>query len=65
MPRRRFTLTADETNVTFECQLTKNKKVSKAWAPCTSPVRRTPASRRPRYVLSVRGTDAAGNTSAS
>jgi hypothetical protein len=49
--------------VTFQCQLTKNGRVSKAWAPCTSPVtytKLTPAS----YVLSVRGTDAAGNHSA-
>ena len=59
----RFTLTADEPGVTFQCQLTKNGRVSKAWAPCTSPVTYTklsPAS----YVLSVKGTDAAGNISA-
>ncbi len=58
----RFTLSADEADVTFECQLTKNSHVSKAWAPCTSPVtytKLTPAT----YVFSVRATDPSGNVS--
>ena len=57
-----FTLSADASDVTFECQLTKNTRVSKAWEPCTSPVtytRLTPAT----YVLSVRANDEAGNVS--
>ena len=47
---------------TYQCQLAKGKKVSQAWAPCTSPktyTGLTPAT----YTVSVRGTDAAGNPS--
>ena len=57
-----FTLAADESGVTFECQLAKGSRVTKAWAPCVSPVtytKLTPAD----YVLSVRATDSAGNVS--
>ncbi len=57
-----FTIIADEPAVTFRCQLTKNGRVSKAWAPCNESVTYTklpPAA----YVLSVQGTDAAGNAS--
>ena len=33
-PRRPSPSRANEPGVTFECQLTKNKKVTKPWAPC-------------------------------
>ena len=36
-----LTATADKDSATFECQLTKDGTVTKAWATCTSP-RRTP-----------------------
>jgi hypothetical protein len=57
-----FNLTADEPDVTFECQLTKNSRVVTDWAACESTVsfaKLSPGT----YVLSVRGTDAAGNVS--
>ena len=55
------TFSANE-DATFQCQLTKNGRVFKAWASCTSPVTYTklPAA---TYVFSVRATDLAGNTS--
>lgn len=57
-----FTLTANEAGVTFECMLTKSGKVTQAWAACTSP--KTYTGLKPgTYVLSVRGTDPAGNVS--
>jgi hypothetical protein len=57
-----FQLTASEPGVTFECQLTKDGRVSQAWAPCTSEKTYT-ALKPATYVLSARGTDLAGNVS--
>jgi hypothetical protein len=57
-----FTLVANEPNVTFQCQLTKNGRVTQAWAACISPISYTKLSAG-TYVLSVQGTDAAGNIS--
>ena len=57
-----FLLTADEPGVSFQCQLTKNSRVLQAWASCTSP--KTYTQLKPAaYILSVRGTDPAMNTS--
>jgi hypothetical protein len=56
-----FNLTANETNVTFACQLTVDVTVG-PWEACTSPKTYTllePAS----YVFSARGTDKSGNVS--
>ncbi|HEX2856603.1 MAG TPA: hypothetical protein VHO26_03855 [Propionibacteriaceae bacterium] len=58
-----FTLSSNEQNVTYQCQLTKNKRVVNAWAACTSPVKYTNLGTA-TYVLSVRATDQAGNVSA-
>jgi predicted phage tail protein len=55
------TFSANE-DATFQCQLVKGKRVVSAWATCTSPTAftgLTPAT----YTVSVRATDAAGNTS--
>ena len=49
-------------SATFRCQLAKGKRVSQAWAPCTSPkvyTGLTPAT----YTVTVLGTDEAGNPS--
>ena len=57
-----FLLAANEADVTFESQLTKNGEVTEAWATATSP--KTYADLTPgTYVFSTRGTDKAGNTS--
>ena len=57
-----FTLTANETPVTFQCQLTKNGKAG-AWEPCTSPKTYTNL-KVGTYGFAARATDLAGNTSA-
>jgi hypothetical protein len=58
-----FELTANETEVTFECQLTIDATAG-AWETCTSP--KTYSSLAPAsYVFSARGTDNAGNVSAT
>ncbi len=58
-----FEITADETDVVFECMLATDT-IGGTWSTCTSPV--TYSDLAPgTYVLSVRGTDEAGNTSAT
>ena len=60
-----FALTANEANVTFECQLTRSVKVNeRKWAACETPVEYT--DQKPgTYYFSARATDAAGNVSAA
>ena len=48
--------------MTFACQLTKNGKVTQAWAPCTSP-KTYNGLKVGSYVFSARATDQAGNVS--
>ncbi len=57
-PRRRCTFTVDDPTADAECSLDGG-----AWAPCTSPVSRTGLGDG-THSVSVRATDAAGNTSA-
>ena len=58
-----FEITADETDVAFDCMLTTDT-TDGTWSTCTPPV--TYSDLAPgTYALSVRGTDAAGNTSAT
>ena len=58
-----FTITSDDADATLECKLTKDHVVYSAWAACSSPVAFTNLTGG-TYVLAVRGTDKAGNTSA-
>ncbi|HSN07221.1 MAG TPA: hypothetical protein VLV82_07740, partial [Candidatus Angelobacter sp.] len=57
-----FEFGANETFVTFTCELTKSGKAVEAVAPCTSPVTYT-GLKPGKYVFTVIGTDLSGNAS--